>query len=63
MVDMLCWAIFRKYEHKDDSYYDLIKSELLKKTLFLNNKKAKPQTLFRGTIRSLTFGELLALSV
>lgn len=29
VVDMLSWAIFRKYEHGDDSYYNLIKSEIV----------------------------------
>jgi hypothetical protein len=24
-VDFLSWAIFRKYEYKDDGYYDTIK--------------------------------------
>ena len=29
IVDMLSWAIFRKYEHGDESYYNLIKSEIV----------------------------------
>ena len=27
-VDFICWAIFRKLEHKDDSYYNLIKNRI-----------------------------------
>ena len=27
-VDFICWAIFRKLEHKDDSYYNLIKDRI-----------------------------------
>jgi hypothetical protein len=29
VVDMISWAIFRKYEHMDDSYYSLIKQEIV----------------------------------
>lgn len=29
VVDMISWAIFRKYEHGDDSYYNIIKSEIV----------------------------------
>lgn len=29
VVDMLSWAIYRKYEHGDDSYYNLIKSNIV----------------------------------
>ncbi len=29
VVDMISWAIFRKYEHGDDSYYKLIKSQIV----------------------------------
>lgn len=28
-VDMLCWAIFRKHEHGDNSYYDVIKQKIV----------------------------------
>ena len=28
-VDFICWSIFRKYEHKDDSYYKLIKAKIV----------------------------------
>lgn len=28
-VDFACWAIFRKYEHGDGSYYNLIKSKIV----------------------------------
>lgn len=28
-TDFICWAIFRKYEHGDESYYDLIKGKIL----------------------------------
>lgn len=29
VVDMLSWAIFRKYEHGDESYYNIIKSDIV----------------------------------
>ena len=29
VVDMLSWSIFRKYEHGDDMYYNLIKQEIV----------------------------------
>jgi len=29
VVDMLSWAIFRKYEHGDESYYNLIKADII----------------------------------
>jgi hypothetical protein len=29
VADMISWAVFRKYEHKDDSYYNLIKFEIV----------------------------------
>ena len=29
VVDMLSWAIFRKYEHGDESYYNLIKPDIV----------------------------------
>lgn len=29
VVDMLSWAIFRKYEHGDESYYNLIKPDII----------------------------------
>lgn len=29
VVDMLSWAIFRKYEHGDESYYNLIKLDIV----------------------------------
>lgn len=29
VVDMLSWSIFRKHEHGDDTYYNLIKSEIV----------------------------------
>jgi len=28
-VDFVSWAIFRKYEYGDDSYYDLIKDKIM----------------------------------
>ena len=28
-VDFISWAIFRKYEQEDDSYYNLIKSKII----------------------------------
>lgn len=28
-VDFACWAVFRKYEKEDDSYYNLIKSKIV----------------------------------
>ena len=29
VVDMLCWSIFKKYEHNDDSYYKIIKQNII----------------------------------
>jgi hypothetical protein len=29
IVDMLSWSIFRKYQHDDDAYYNIIKSEII----------------------------------
>lgn len=29
IVDFVSWAIFRKYEHKDDSYYQIIKKKIV----------------------------------
>lgn len=29
IADMISWAIFRKYEHGDDTYYNLIKQEIV----------------------------------
>lgn len=29
IVDMASWAIFRKWEHQDESYYNLIKSKII----------------------------------
>lgn len=29
IVDFICWAIFRKYEHSDMSYVDIIKSKIV----------------------------------
>jgi hypothetical protein len=28
VVDFVSWAIFRKYEYGDDSYYNLIKNKI-----------------------------------
>jgi hypothetical protein len=28
-VDFVCWAIFRKYEYGDDTYYNLIKNKII----------------------------------
>lgn len=29
VVDLISWSIYRKYEHKDESYYDLIKTNII----------------------------------
>lgn len=29
VVDMLSWAVFRKYEHGDESYYNIIKPDII----------------------------------
>jgi hypothetical protein len=29
VADMVSWAVFRKYEHGDDSYYNIIKQEIV----------------------------------
>jgi len=34
VVDFACWSIFRKYEHDDSSYYNLINSKIEEKSLF-----------------------------
>ena len=31
-VDFASWAIFRKYEHGDDSYYNLIKEKIIEES-------------------------------
>lgn len=36
-VDFISWSIFRKYEHSDPTYFNLIKSKI-KKELVTNNK-------------------------
>lgn len=33
VVDFVCWAIFRKLEHHDSSYYDLIKQKIVEENL------------------------------
>lgn len=32
VVDMLSWAIFRKYEHGDENYYNLIKQDIVEES-------------------------------
>src|SRR3989344_972578 len=34
LVYFACWSIFRKYEHDDSSYYNLINSKIEEKSLF-----------------------------
>lgn len=29
VVDFICWSIFRKYEHSDESYIEIIKSRIV----------------------------------
>jgi len=29
VVDFICWSIFRKIEHGDDSYYKIIKQKIV----------------------------------
>jgi hypothetical protein len=41
VVDMLCWAIFRKYEHGDDSYYSIIQSMIIDERSFFKEDFAK----------------------
>lgn len=31
-VDMICWAIFRKHEHSDDTYYNQIKQKIVEES-------------------------------
>jgi hypothetical protein len=31
-VDVLCWALFRKYEHGDDHYYNLFKNIIVEES-------------------------------
>lgn len=31
-LDFICWSIFRKYEHDDISYYEIIKNKILSET-------------------------------
>ena len=35
-VDFLSWAIFRKYEHVDDSYYNIIKKIIVEENTILS---------------------------
>jgi hypothetical protein len=28
-VDFACWAIYRKWEHKDPSYFEIIKDKIV----------------------------------
>lgn len=37
VVDFVSWSIFRKYEHKDDSYYNIIKSKIKLEKKFEEN--------------------------
>ncbi len=39
IVDYISWAIFRKYEHGDDSYYDKIKTYILAEELMTKDTK------------------------
>lgn len=32
VVDFICWATFRKYEHKDETYSNLIKSKIVEES-------------------------------
>lgn len=32
VVDLACWSIFRKYEHRDDSYYNKIKNIIIEES-------------------------------
>jgi hypothetical protein len=36
VVDMLSWSIFRKYEHSDESYYNMIKSKIVEENSLFN---------------------------
>lgn len=39
-VDMFCWGIFRKYEHRDSSWFDLFAQHKVKfETLYFGQKK------------------------
>lgn len=29
VVDMICWSIFKKYEHLDETYYNIIKNDIV----------------------------------
>lgn len=31
-ADMICWSIFKKHEHGEDSYYNLIKQEIIEES-------------------------------
>jgi hypothetical protein len=60
VVDFVSWAIFRKSEYKDKSYYDVIKSKIVgKNPLF--PQKCKTPYAFRTTIRKPTHEALLAI--
>ena len=39
IVDYISWAIFRKYEHKEDSYYDKIKMYILDEDIMTKNRE------------------------
>ncbi len=41
IIDYIGWAIFRKYEHNDDSYYNKIKKYILKEDIVTKNRGVK----------------------
>lgn len=41
IIDYICWAIFRKYEHGDDYYYKIIKKYILAEEDMTKDRKVK----------------------
>lgn len=41
IIDYICWAIFRKYEHNDSSYYEIIEKYILAEEDMTKDRKVK----------------------
>lgn len=41
IIDYICWAIFRKYEHGDSSYYEIIEKYILAEEDMTKDRKVK----------------------
>ncbi len=63
IVDFLSWGIFQKYEHNDESYYEMVKNSLLKIICYLNKKYRKPYELFTRNVQNPIRKDLLLLLI